>query len=165
MQPYTHGTEMFENGIIYTIRYPTIADELLEAEPALHEAGDPDFAETKKKPIPGIDEMLKRVEERYSFKPRSEAREGQWRFIALAIQLSRQYEISMEIRRSDRAIHVMMDVYYAPYFGAVKQMLNDLFCMATECTFIPKQDGYVTSGLEYALFDRYDNRTREKVDW
>ena len=165
MQPYTHGTEMFENGIIYTIRYPTIADELQEAETALLEADDPDPAGTKNKPSPSIDEMLKRAEERYSYKPRPEAKERQSKFIELAIQLSRQYEISTEIKRSDRAIHVMMDVYYAPYFGAVKQMLVGLFCMATECTFIPKQDGYVTLGLEYALFDRYDNRTGEKVDW
>ena len=93
---------MFENGIIYTIRYPTIADELQEAETALLEADDPDFAETKNKPTPSIDEML---------------------------------------------------------------MLDALFCMATECTFMPKQDGYVTLGLEYALFDRYDNRTGKQVDW
>ena len=58
-----------------------------------------------------------------------------------------------------------MDIYASPFFGEVKQLLDALMHMASAYDFIPKPAEYVTLSLDYALFDRYDNRTGEKVDW
>ena len=166
MEPYTPNTEMFENGIIYTVRYhvPSTPEEL-EAELAEAQNEYPELREMKTGPTPTVEDMLRWADGRYSYKPRLEAKEGQAKFIQLAIYLSKNYEISMEIKRHERTISVNMDIFASPFFGEVKQLLDALLHMASSYDFIPKSEEYVTLSLDYALFDRYDNRTGEKVDW
>ena len=166
MEPYTPGAEIFENGVLYTARYhvPTAEEEdatldrFRKEHPELHDVWDA--------PPPDITEFYRRMEERYTYKRRPEAEKGAKQFIALAINLSKRYEISMEITRRERSINVKMDVYTTPFFGNVKDWLDALFRMSSEYDFLPHKSGeYVTLSIDYALYDRYDNKTGEKVDW
>ena len=165
MEPYTPGAEIFKDGLIYTARFPVPTQEELDAELARYKDEYPELRRIKDAPVPSAAEVIRQAEERYAYKPRPEAKEGQAKFIELAIGLSRQYEISMEVTRGARAISVQMDLYAASYFGAVKNWIDALLHMASEYLILPKGNEYVTISLDYALYDRYDTKTGEKVDW
>lgn len=165
MEPYTPGAEIFEDGVLYTARFPVPTQEELDAELARYEDEYPELRRIKDAPVPSAAEIIREAEERYTYKPRPEAKEGQAKFIELAIGLSKQYEISMEVKRREQVISVQMDLYAASYFGAVKNWLDALLHMASEYSILPKGKEYVSFSLDYALYDRYDNKTGEKVDW
>lgn len=165
MEPYTSGTKISEDGVLYTARFSMPTIEELGAELAQYEKEYPELPKFKNEPAPSVEEFTRRVAERFEYKPRPEAKEGQVKFIELAIELSRQFEISMEIRRRERSIRVEMDLYVASYFGVVKNWIDALLHMSSEYSLIPKSSEYVTFALEYALYDRYDTKTGEKVDW
>lgn len=165
MEPYTPGTEIFEDGVLYTARFPVPTQEELDAKLARYEDEYPELRKIKDAPVTSAAEIIREAEERYTYKPRPEAKEGQAKFIELAIGLSKQYEISMEVRRREQVISVQMDLYAALYFGAVKNWLDALLHMASEYSTLLKGKEYVTFSLDYALYDRYDNKTGEKVDW
>ena len=165
MEPYSPGAEIFEDGVLYTARFPVPTPEELDSELARYDDEYPELRRIKDAPVPSASEVIRRAEERYTYKPRPEAKEGQAKFIELAIGLSRQYEISMKVTRGEREINVKMDIYSAPYFGAVKNWLDALLHMASEYSLFPKGGEYVQLSLDYALYDRYDTKTGEKVDW
>ena len=166
MEPYTPGAEFFEDGVLYTARFPVPTIEEVDAELAEYAKDSPEIQAFLNKPPEDTTKFLKELEERYSYKRRSEAVEGAKKYVDLAIALSKQFEIDMEIKRLERSINVKMDIMlHASYSGSVKQYIDALLHISSEYSVLPKDTEYVTFSVDYALYDCYDNKTGEKVDW
>lgn len=81
MEPNTPGAEVFENGALYTARFPIPTQEELDAELARYADEYPELRRIKDAPVPSAAEIIREAEERYTYKPWPEAKEGQAKFI------------------------------------------------------------------------------------
>ena len=158
MEPYTPGTKVLEDGVLYTARFRLPTEEELGVSPVVSEAEEQKLHEQAQT-------IMREAMERYTYKPCPEAKAGQSKFIRLSIAFSKLYEVSMEVKRREREISVQMDVPIGPYFGAMKNELDALLHMASAYSIELNDDEHVTFAIKYALYDRYDTKTGEKVDW
>ena len=166
MEPYTPGAEIFKDGVLYTARFPIPTAEKVEAELAEYAKDSPEVQAFLNRPPEDVTKILQEAKERFTYKLRPEAAEGAEKFIALAVTLSKRFEMDMEIRRLERCINVKTDIYLDLSFtGAVKQYIDALLHMASEFSIQPKDDENVILSLDYNLYDRIDSRTGEKADW
>ena len=165
METYASGSEAFQDGVLYAASFPLPTKEIVEAELATYPKPSAEEQVFLKRRPESIAQLLGKAESRYSYHLRPHAMEEMEQFVGLAITLSKEFEISMEIRRMERSVNVKMDILSAlPLFGACKEYLDALLCMASEYCVRAKDSTYVTLELDYALYDRYDNKTGEQVN-
>lgn len=116
-------------------------------------------------PAPSFEDMLKKLEENYTYKLKPNAAEKSEQFIAQAIAVCRDFEINTEIYRRSHEIAVIMDIYYGWYGGPVKHALDTLMRLADDFTLScgKSNSEYICITMAYHTHDMYSHG--KKVEW
>lgn len=154
--------ETFENEIIFSQKFPDAqpaamlkkAEELSQAVPA-----------EKRPPIPPFEDMLRRIEKKYTYKPRPDAEKKSEQFIAHAIAVCRDFEIDTEICGRSHEIVVTMDLYCGWHDSAIKRAFAALLNLADDFTLSRdnSKPEYVRISMAYYTHDTYSNG--RKMEW
>ena len=104
---------------------------------------------------------------RYSYTPREGAGQGSKEFIALAVCLSDDYEISLEIREYERYISAALELSSGFYSGDIKRRLDKLLAMADTVSLTSSRNkpGFIILSADYYLYDRFIRETGERAEW
>ncbi len=105
------------------------ADELCRNIPA-----------TDKIITPPFEEMMRRFQEDYIYKPRSGAAKKSKRFISYAIEVCKEFEINTVITEYEHEIVVNMELYSLWYGGSLKHALEKLLKLADAVSFASVKD-------------------------
>ena len=152
----------FEEELIFSQRFPDAqpmamlrkADELRHTIPAGEMA-----------PAPSFEDMLKKLEENYTYKPKPDAAEKSKQFITQAIAVCRDFEINTEIYRRRYEIAVTMDIYYAWYGGLIKHAFDTLMGLADDFSLFSGKcsSEYVRITMAYHTHEKFFRG--KKVEW
>lgn len=152
----------FESKVIFLQKFPDAhpeamlkkAEELSRAVPA-----------DQKIPIPPFEDLLRKMEEEYTYKPKPDAEKAALAFISLAIAVCRNFEIDTEITRREYEINVTMDLDYGWYAGDIKRPFAALLNLADEfsLTCNKSEPDCVRVSMAYHTHDLYSHG--KKVEW
>lgn len=154
--------EVFEDKVIFSQQFPDAqpmamlrkAEELCQTIPADEMA-----------PAPSFENMLKMLEENYTYKLRPDAAEKSEQFIAQAKAVCKDFEIDTEICKRIHEIAVTMDIYCGWYGGPVKHALDTLMRLADDFTLSCSKSNpeCIRITMAYHTHDMYSHG--KKVEW
>ena len=113
---------------------------------------------------PTFEEMLKRIEEKYTYKPKPDAEKKSEQFITQAIAVCREFEIDTEICKRSHEIVAAMDLYCGWHDSTIKRALVALLDIADDFTlsFDKSKPEYVRISISYHTHNIYaDGKRRE----
>ena len=113
---------------------------------------------------PTFEEMLRRIEEKYTYEPKPDAEKKSEKFITQAIAVCREFEIDTEICKRSYEIVVAMDLYCGWHDGTIKRALVALLDLADDFTLSldKSKPEYVRISVSYHTHNIYvDGKRRE----
>ena len=153
--------ETFEDNVIFSQQFPDAQPMamLKKAEELSHTT-----SVEQKTPAPTFEEMLKRIEEKYTYEPKPDAEKKSEQFIDQAIAVCREFEIDTEIYKRSYEIVAAMDLYCGWHDSAIKRALVALLDLADDFTlsFDKNKPEYIRISLSYHTHNIYvDGKRRE----
>ena len=105
----------------------------------------------QKAPIPPFEDMLRRIEENYTYEPKPDAEKASAIFIFLAIKVCRNFEIDTTITRREHEIVVTMDLYCGWHSCDITRAFADVLQLADDFTLStnPSDPEYVRISMTY----------------
>ena len=113
---------------------------------------------------PTFEEMLRRIEEKYTYEPKPDAKKKSEQFITQAIAVCREFEIDTAIYKRSHEIVATMDLYCGWHDGTTKRALVALLDIADDFTlsFDKSKPEYVRISISYHTHNIYaDGKRRE----
>lgn len=129
------------------------AEELSKAAPA-----------DSKTPAPTFEEMLKQIEEKYTYAPKPDPEKKSKQFIDQAIAVCREFEIDTAIYKRSYEIVAAMDLYCGWHDSTIKRALVVLLDLADDFTLSldRSKPEYVRISISYHTHNIYvDGKRRE----
>ena len=150
-----------EKKIIFSRHYPHTEVEEMIKEAREYAESNTDFQ------VEHIttEELLRQINEKFTYHPRPGAEETSELFIALAESFSTQFEIDTEITREEHCITAKLFIPYSPFGGLMKRSFDRVCLFADELSFFPAEsrtDGFNLL-IQYNTDDLY--LRGKKVDW
>lgn len=115
-------------------------------------------------PAPTFEDMLKQIEERYTFEPKPDAEKKSEEFISRAKSVCREFEIDTVIYKRSHEIVAAMDLYCGWHDSVTKRALVSLLNLADDFTlsFDKSKPEYVRISMEYHTHIMYVNGKRRE---
>ena len=153
--------ETFEDNVIFSQQFPDAQPMamLKKAEELSHNAA---FEPTSLPPT--FEDMLRRIEEKYTYEPKPDAEKKSEQFIAQAIAVCREFKIDTEICKRSYEIVVAMDLYCGWHDSTTKRALIALLDLANDFTLScdKSKPEYVHISISYHTHNIYaDGKRRE----
>ena len=153
--------ETFEDNVIFSQQFP-------DAQPMAMLKKAEELSETvlakRETPAPTFEDMLKRIEEKYTYEPKPDAKKQSEKFIAQAIAVCREFEIDTEICKRSYEIVATMNLYCGWHDSTIKRALVALLDLADDFTlsFDKSKPEYVHISMSYHTHNIYvDGKRRE----
>ena len=153
--------ETFEDNVIFSQQFS-------DAQPMAMLKKAEELSKTvlveRETPAPTFEDMLRRIEEKYTYEPKPDAEKKSEQFIAQAIAVCREFEIDTEIYKRSIEIVAAMDLYCGWHDSAIKRALVALLDLADDFTlsFDKNKPEYIRISLSYHTHNIYaDGKRRE----
>ena len=153
--------ETFEEQVIFSQQFP-------DAQPMAMLKKAEELSKTvlveRETPAPTFENMLRRIEEKYTYEPKPDAEKKSEQFIAQAIAVCREFEIDTEIYKRSIEIVAAMDLYCGWHDSTIKRALVALLDLADDFTlsFDKSKPVYVRISMSYHTHNIYaDGKRRE----
>lgn len=154
--------EAFEDKVIFSQKFPDAhpeamlkkAEELCRAVPA-----------DQKISIPPFEDLLKKMEEEYTYEPKPDADKMSVMFVSVAKSVCVDFEIDTEITRQQYEINVTMDLDYGCYARDIKRALIAVLKLSDDfnLTCSTSRPDCVRLSMAYHTHNLYAHG--EKVEW
>lgn len=115
-------------------------------------------------PAPTFEDMLRHIEEKYTYEPKPDAEKKSEKFIAQAIAVCREFEIDTAIYKRSYEIVAAMDLYCGWHDSMIKRALVALLDLADDFTLSldKSKPEYVRISISYHTHNIYvDGKRRE----
>ena len=115
-------------------------------------------------PAPTFKDMLRQIEEKYTYEPKPDAEKKSEKFITQAIAVCREFEIDTAIYKRSYEIVAAMDLYCGWHDSTIKRALVALLDLADDFTlsFDKNKPEYIRISLSYHTHNIYaDGKRRE----
>lgn len=113
---------------------------------------------------PTFEDMLRRIEEKYTYEPKPDAEKKSKQFIDQAIAVCREFEIDTAIYKRSHEIVAAMDLYCGWHDSTIKRALVVLLDLADDFTlsFDKSKPEYIRISISYHTHNIYvDGKRRE----
>ena len=108
-------------------------------------------------PAPTFEDMLRRIEEKYTYEPKPDAKKKSEQFITQAIAVCREFEIDTAIYKRSYEIVAAMDLYCGWHDSTIKRALVALLNLADDFTLSldKSKPEYVRISISYHTHNIY----------
>ena len=157
--------EQFNSRVIYAKEYPAAEISARMCRDAI--GGQSPLTNGTDIAIPDFEKTILAAMDRYSYTSREGAGQGSKEFTALAVSLSDDYEITLEIREYERYISAALELSSGFYSGDIKRRLDKILAMADTVSLTSSRNkpGFIILSADYYLYDRFVRETGERAEW
>lgn len=151
-----------ESNIIFAQKFPDADPTAILKKTEEQTQADPVAIKT---PPISFEDLLKKFEEQYTYKPKPDAEKESVIFVSVSKEICREFEIDTEIYKKEHEIIVAMDLYCGWHDSSFKRPFVGLLRLADDLTlsYDKNKPEYVRISMSYYTHNRYSNG--EKVEW